>query len=169
MKENLGDYLYIVMIVLAGLISLFKSIMGKKDAKKPVRQSPVFNEQAEESEWHPEGYTDSEEPDEDYIPGADDDDAYDWHPEQPVYTAPEPIYTYTREPEPIHQTFTMPTAERMPSPSKEGERVLSTKDKVKEPEVKAEEVLACESDYCLDDMEDVRRAVIYSEILNRKY
>ncbi|MDR1557561.1 MAG: hypothetical protein LBS88_11135 [Tannerellaceae bacterium] len=128
--DNLGDWLYIVLIVIAGISSLLSSIKKKKQPEEILRQPDPGEYQ----------------------------DYWDWE------TAPQP------QPAEAKKKEEAPGKPAYIPLFKEGERSMTlVADAFDQAEEPSQENAFCLSGESFQDIDEWKKAVIYSEILNRKY
>jgi hypothetical protein len=132
--DNLGDWLYIVLLVVAGISGLLSSVKKKRQTEEVERQ-----------------------PDVEDIP-----EFWDWE------TPPIPLPAETQETLPPLKK----TALYVPL-FKEGERSIATpeadffSDRQTEESAREDRFTLSGDDF--RDINDLKKAIVYSEILNRKY
>ncbi len=148
MKEDLGDFIYFAIIVITFVISAIKGIKKKKKEEISEPSDPNTPSQ-------PHGYEliDYPDPDSDEVPY-----------EEPV--VPKPVVPFS---EAILQMKQQPIEFKQPKSSMtnhdEGSRNADMKRYTKKQVAKARN----NEEYLIDDVDDMRKAFVYSEIFNRKY
>jgi hypothetical protein len=131
--DNWGDWLYIVLLVIAGISGILSS--GKK------RKQPT------EILGDPD-YTDSSEP--------------EYSNQEEEISSPQPIITKTTEKKPDARKNYTPLF-------KEGERIMPDSVSNLFSDSPCEDDKRGISGDALQDMEELKKAILYSEILHRKY
>ena len=148
MEDKLGDYLYLIIIVITFVVSLLKNIGKKKGEKESTtHQSNMPNE--------PQDTYMIDDPDPDW------DDYEDEVPEQPQPLVPfaEAISQMQYQP----MTHTQPKSS-MRAEAEGGRNVMHQAEKRKQ-----KEAIVDDNSYVITDADDMRRAFVMSEIFNRKY
>lgn len=153
--DSLGDYIYLIIIALAGLSSFFKK--RKKEAE--ATQMP-----------------DDEEPDFREILGQPKPEK-DWWEDETVYSPAAPVVQEVQTPVYSQEKITLETSESYEN-TRDVQK-LRIRKTIQESGLKTNStktVLETESDenpflnnIRLNDVDDARRAFIYTEIFNRKY
>jgi hypothetical protein len=124
--DNLGDWLYIVLLVIAGISGLLSSARKKKQPEKETERLPDADDAPESEYW-------------------------DW--EMPT----EPQYVETEK------------TEQTPPPKPPAYIPLFKEEEVKLPEESFHGKPLALSGEDFKNVDELKKAIIYSEILNRKY
>jgi hypothetical protein len=154
--EDIGDYLYLILLIFFSLVGLLK----KKKAVKPLHETMEEDEEYNEKDVV-------------IFPPIDDWESAQSKPETvppiidgPVFTKPE-----TKTPKTVFEGITnsYETAADF-TKIKARTNVKPVKTEVKKQTFNFEELSDNEvQDYAIETSEDARRAIILSEIINRKY
>lgn len=149
--DNLGDWLYIVFLIIAVISGLFSEKKKKKSAAKPVQPQRQM-ETSTETEGE-KGF---------------------WEILEEMQNGPQPVKPRPKKvPEKKQVTVKKAKAAVASSPFLSGESISSTirpkqNDIILE-EANETELCISNEDFHLQDVNEVRKAILYSEILNRKY
>lgn len=143
--DSLGDYIYLIILAIAGLSGLLKK---KKDPTKSA--APSTTKRSWEDVLRELTPIEDEEIEEKY--------------EKPVFTKVEPVKV---EPAKVMSYETIDDSSKLRA--KRNTSTISSSNKSNSDQKKI--ILAVQSDneYALNSLEEARRAFIYSEIFNRKY
>jgi len=149
--DNLGDWLYIIILIVAGISSIFSSAKKKKKAEQ-LPQQPTFEpEQGQKDASKPKSFWEMLE--DEMKRGFEAQE----QPPQPVITERK---KKKQEKKPVRTYSSMPVYN-------EGERVVKEKSSL--PVAFSEEEPFALSRDSFHDVDELKKAIIYSEILNRKY
>ncbi|MDL2265318.1 hypothetical protein LJC57_05850 [Parabacteroides sp. OttesenSCG-928-G07] len=140
--DNAGDWLYIILLAVAGISGLFSSARKKKE------QSPSN---------HPHPETNSEET------ASESKSFWETFEEMQQKETPANPPTPTRK-----QIQPTPLTTSYDSIKKEGARQIKQESFFEE-ETIADEKSALVPDNLFQDVDELKKAVLFSEILNRKY
>ncbi|MDD4516718.1 hypothetical protein [Massilibacteroides sp.] len=148
--DNLGDWLYIVFLIIAAVSGLFNSKKKKKRVPaKPVQ--PQVNPNTSSNTEEEKGF---------------------WEILQEMQNGPKQPPKPTVKNVPAKKTATKKTAVQQPFLSAES-RIPSSVNRQNESilleETDETDHNISSDDFHLQDVDEVRKAIIYSEILNRKY
>lgn len=153
--EDIGDYLYLILLIVFSLVGLLK----KKKAVKPVNETLEDDEEYDEKDvviFPPVDDWENTQSKPETVP------TIDW----PVYTKPE-----TKTPKTVFEGITdsYETATDF-TKIKARTNVKPVKTEVKKQTFNFEEPSDTEGQsFTIETPEDARRAIILSEIINRKY
>lgn len=153
--EDIGDYLYFILLIVFSLVGLLK----KKKAAKPLHETMEEDEEYDEKDvviFPPVDDWENTQSKPETVP------TIDW----PVFTKPE-----TKTPKTVFEGITdsYETATDF-TKIKARSNVKPVKTEVKKQTFNFEEFSDNEvQDYAIETPEDARRAIILSEIINRKY
>lgn len=153
--DNLGDWLYIVFLVIAAISGLFGSGKKKKQpAAKPVRPRNTVETSTESKQK--KGFWDILQEE---LNG----------PEQALPPTKKVVAKKTITP----QKTVKAKAYTASSPFLAGEKTTSSipqqQNEILMEEISSDNHSVTREDFHLQDVDEVRKAIIYSEILNRKY
>lgn len=154
--EDFGDYLYLILLIVFSLVGLLK----KKKAVKPLQNTP------EDVEEYNDGDVVVFPPVDDWQRPQTEKEAAPATINWPVFTKPE-----TKTPKTVFDGITdsYETATDF-TKIKARTNVKPAKAEVKKQNFNFDEVTDTEGqDYTIETAEDARRAIIFSEIINRKY
>lgn len=148
--DNIGDWLYIVLLVIAGVSGLFNS--GKKKKRAAAFPEPSDNEPVYEPIYEP---------------------VYEPEPQESK-SFRELVEEMTASPEPLFSTPEKKTGRRStppPPPFLTAENTISSPQTTLSPtrSLLGEEETGSGPDISFSDRDELKRAIIISEILNRKY
>lgn len=139
--DNIGDWLYIVFIIIAGISGIFGSGKKKRRPTEILGQPEEVSTQPEES-----------------FPGKKFWEIF----EKPGQPEPQPVRPLKKE---SHSKIKQTNKSFL-----EGEKTLmppvSPQQSIPETEIQEQEQTSL---YNFQDADDLKKAVIYSEIINRKY
>ncbi len=154
--KDIGDYLYIILLIVFSLASFLNK---KKKAKNTSKPKPVIL---------------SEDVDQDWFPSVE---------EKPVYKAPNnenqqtinwPTFNNSQQEKQSTRKNTEVITDSYETTSdyskiKPKKQVKTTSSEFKKAFFNEEANEISDLEYNLETIDDVRRAIIYSEIINRKY
>lgn len=152
--DNIGDWLYIVLLVVAGISGLFGS--GKKKSRPTtILGQPDGDEYESEPERH-------------------ESKSFRQLLDEMASEKPVSAYPYETPAPPLFSGTEKKTAQRQtpPPPSfLKGKNSISSRTSAFPPPVNllVEEEIGTTPDISFSDREELKRAIILSEILNRKY
>jgi hypothetical protein len=140
--DNLGDWLYIILLVIAGISGLLSSARKKKQPAEVLEQPDIYGDETPDDSFpHPDGRT--------LFPPYHD------------IPAPAPAAIEKKK-----ETLT----DYFSKPSQEGQRVIQTSfADLSEAGDSSWETGFHISGESFQDTDEAKKAIIYSEILNRKY
>lgn len=148
--DNLGDYIYLVLLVIAGLTSL----LGKRKKAEKVKQRPVVSS---DKSWEERMRDLSRMP----MPQNEE-------PEEPdVMAEPEELEYEMPEKEVIPVVSKVVPKENILQPTQI--HIVPTSSKPQSQPLAGTEELPTDECWTMAGVEDARRAFVYSEIFNRKY
>ena len=149
--DNLGDWLYIVFLAIAVVSGLFSEKKKKRSAAKPVKPQQQV----------------------DTSPGSDQGKGF-WEILQEMQNGQQPPKRLPKQKPEKKQVAAKSTkaASVIPSPFLSGESIGSSP--MQHSNILFEEPIETDhhisrEDFHIQDVDEVRKAIIYSEILNRKY
>jgi hypothetical protein len=143
--DSLGDYLYLIIIAIAGISGLLKK---KKDPTKSA--APSTTKRSWEDVLRELTPIENEEVEEKYV--------------EPVYTKVEPVKL---EPAKVMSYETIDDSSKLRA--KRNTSTITSSNKSYPDQKKVALAVQSDNEYALNSPEEARRAFIYSEIFNRKY
>lgn len=148
--DNLGDYIYLVLLVIAGLTSL----LGKRKKAEKVKQRPVVSS---DKSWEERMRDLSRMP----MPQNEEPEETD------VMAEPEELEYEMPEKEVIPAVSKVAPKENILQPTQI--HIVPTSSKPQSQPLAGTEELPTDECWTMAGVEDARRAFVYSEIFNRKY
>jgi hypothetical protein len=139
--DSLGDYIYLIILVVAGLSSLLK----KKKKASELKPAPVEEDDEPQTDW--------EDVIRNLIPESPAEEKKEFVPESAAFN---PIVTY----ETVEDVSVM-RAKKQVSRNTTSKKKIFIEDNVSTPNII--------DDIQLNTVDDARKAFIYSEIFNKKY
>lgn len=148
--DNLGDYIYLVLLVIAGLTSL----LGKRKKAENGKQRPVVSS---DKSWEERMRDLSRMP----MPQNEEPEETD------VMAEPEELEYEMQEKEVIPAVSKVAPKENILQPTQI--HIVPTSSKPQSQPLDGTEELPTDECWTMAGVEDARRAFVYSEIFNRKY